>query len=142
MPGAQEQSGAGSAPGAPLATAAGGSRTRTYQLTGLNVNQTGADIGTFTGLPSKYAVRRLTLFDASTSLTLATLDLRTAAAGAGNAVVAAFALAALTAASKFIDATLAITADYQTAASLIVRAVTAQGGAATVSAVLEIEDLS
>ena len=148
MPGTQDASGAGSTPGV---TATGLpaaikviNRSSTYVLTGLNVNAAATDIGTFTGLPTKYRVIRCALFDASASLTLATVDLRTAAGGAGTALVAAFAAIALTASTKFVDATLAAiaTTDYQNNSSLVLRCVTAQGAAATISAMLEIEDLS
>ncbi len=115
---------------------------RRYKLTGINLNSALTDVGTFSGLPAKYRVMRLVGFDTSTSLTLATVDLRTAASGAGTAIVAAYALSGLSAASKFADATLAVTADYQTVASLILRNVTAQGGAATASFILEIMDLT
>lgn len=121
---------------------AGGSRTRHFKLTGLNVNSAATDIGTFTGLPAKYAVRRLTLENASISLTLATIDLRTAAGGGGAAIVAAQSLAALTALAKLLDAAIAITDTQSAVASLIVRNVTPQGAAATVDATLEIEDLT
>ncbi len=117
-------------------------RLMQFLLTGVSLNAATTDVGTFTGLPAKYRVSRLTGYDTSTSLTLATLDLRTAAAGAGTAVVAAFALAGLTAAAKFVDCTLAVTADYQTAATLYLRNVTPQGGAATASFLLEIQDLT
>lgn len=115
---------------------------RRYFITGVNLNSATTDVGTFSVLPAKYRVTRLTGYDASTNLTLATLDLRTATAGAGTAIVAAYALTGLSAASKFIDATLAVTADYQTAASLILRNVTPQGGAATASFCLEILELT
>src|SRR6185369_5688708 len=98
-----------------------GSRTRQLILTGINLNSALTDVGTFSGLPAKYRVTRLMGFDASTNLTLATVDLRTAASGSGTAIVAAYALSGLSAASKFADATLAVTADYQTAATLILR---------------------
>ncbi len=115
-----------------------------YKIAGVNLNSAATDTGTFTGMPSKYRIIRLTGYDASTSLTTATFDLRTAAAGAGTALVAAFAPTALTAAAKYVDATLAavVGTDYQTAGTLYLRNVTAQGGTATASFLLEIEDLS
>lgn len=117
-------------------------RLQQQRLTGLNVNSANTDVGTFLNMPSKYRVVRLTLYDASTSLTTATIDLRTTTGGGGTAIVSAFAPTALTAASKFADATLAVTADYQTAATLTFRNVAAQGATATVSALLEYMDLS
>lgn len=119
-----------------------GSRTRQLIITGINLNSALTDVGTFSGLPSKYRVMRLMGFDASTNLTLATVDLRTTTGGGGTAIVAAYALSGLSAAAKFADATLAVTADYQTVASLTLRNVTAQGGAATASFLLEIMDLT
>lgn len=115
---------------------------RRYKLTGMNLNAALTDIGSFTGLPTKYRVMRLFGYDASTSLTLATVDLRTAAAGAGTAIVSAGVLSALTGATKFVDITLSVTGDYQTVATLTLRNVTAQGGAATASFQLEIMDLT
>ncbi len=115
---------------------------RRYKVTAINLNSALTDVGSFTGLPAKYRVMRLMGYDASTSLTLATLDLRTATGGAGTAVVSAYALSGLTAGTKFADATLAVTADYQTVSTLTLRNVTAQGGAATASFLLEIMDLT
>ncbi len=115
---------------------------RRYKVTGVTLNSVTTDIATFTGLPAKYRVTRLMGYDASTSLTLATVDLRTAAAGAGTAIVSAGVLSALTGSSKFVDVTLAVTADYQTSATLTLRNVTPQGGAATASFIVEIMDLT
>ena len=117
------------------------SSLRRYKLTGVTLNSALTDVGTFSGLPAKYRVMRLTAYDTSTSLTLATIDLRTAASGGGTAIVSAGVLSALTTATKFVDLALAVTSDYQTASSLILRNVTAQGGAATASFQLEIWDL-
>ena len=113
-----------------------------YRLTGLNVNQANTDLGSFTGLPALYVVRRLTFNNASATPTLSTVDLRTAAAGAGTAIVSAQALASLTAAATLVDATLAVTTSTQTASSLVVRGVAAAGGAATVDATLVIDVLT
>jgi hypothetical protein len=117
-------------------------RVKQYIQTGINVNSAATDVGSFTNLPAKYRVVRSQPFDASINLTTATYDLRTATGGGGTAIVAAQALSALTAASKFVDSTLAVTADYQTASTLTIRNVTAQGAAATCSFLLEILDLS
>lgn len=119
-----------------------GIRTQQFVRTGVDVNSAATDVATFAGLPAKYRVIRLCGFDASINLTTATVDLRTAAAGGGTAIVSAQALSGLTAAAKFADLTLAVTADYQTATSLIVRNVTAQGAAATASFLLDIIDLT
>lgn len=115
---------------------------RRYFVTGVNLNSALTDVASFTGLPAKYRVMRLTGYDASISLTLATVDLRTAAAGGGTAIVSAAVVSALTAATKFVDVVLTVTADYQTASTLTLRNVTAQGGAATASFLLEIMELS
>lgn len=117
-------------------------RTREYVITGVNVNSAATDVGTFSNLPAKYRVVRLQPFDASISLTTATVDLRTATGGGGTAIVSAQALSPCTAATKFTDLTLAVTADYQTTGTLTVRNVTAQGSAATCSFLLQILDLS
>jgi hypothetical protein len=135
--------GAGGVPsGLVSPTAQGGDRTKNYRVNAVNLNQIATDLTPFTGLPAAYRVRRLTVLNASTSLTLATLDLRTAAAGAGVAIVAAQALATLTGSGLAFDATLAVTTGIQTVASLIPRVVTSQGGAATCDLILEIEDLT
>lgn len=118
------------------------SSLRRIKITGINLNSATTDVGTFSGLPAKYRVMRLTGYDTSTSLTLATVDLRTATGGGGTAIVSAGVLSALTAATKFVDITLAVTADYQTASTLTLRNVTAQGGAATASFLLEYMDLT
>lgn len=112
-----------------------------FCLTGLNINQTATDIGTFTGLPAKYIVRRLTFDNASATPTLSTVSLRTAAAGGGTAIVNAQALVSLNGATVFLDSTLAVTANTQTASSLVLRAVAAAGLASTVDCTLEIEPL-
>jgi hypothetical protein len=127
-----------------LAAGAGLVKTWRKILTGINVNSAATDVGTFSNLPAKYRVIRLEAFDASVSLTTATADLRTAAGGGGTALVAAAGMAACTAAAKFSDLTLAAiaTTDYQTAATLTVRNVTAQGAPATVSFLLEVIDLT
>lgn len=145
MSGSQDSLGMASAPvpaGIASPTANGGNRTKTFRLTGVNLNQTATDLGSFTGLPASYVVRRLTALNGSTSLTLATLDLRTAAAGAGTAIAATAALAAITGAAIAADVTLAITTGIQTASSLVARVVTGQGAPATCDLILEIADLT
>ncbi len=116
-------------------------RTLQYILTSVNVNSLNTDVGTFSGLPAKYIIRRLTAFDASTGLTLAAIDLRTAPGGGGTTLVNGFVLSALTGATSYVDCTLATAAatTYQAAASLFVRNTIAQGGAATITLELEIE---
>lgn len=114
-----------------------------FFLTGLSVNSLNTDIGTFTGLPAKYIIRRLTAFDASGALTLAAIDLRTAAGGGGTALVTAFVLSAIAGVTSYVDCTLATAAAtaVQTSSSLVVRNTVAQGGAATISLCLEVEPL-
>jgi hypothetical protein len=107
----------------------------------LDVNQTGADIGSFTNLPPRYIVRRLTFDNASATPTLSTVSLRTATGGGGTAIVSAQALSTLSATTTFVDSTLAVTTTAQTASTLTLRAVAAAGGAATVDATLEITPL-
>jgi hypothetical protein len=116
-------------------------RSVTQLVTLVNVNSAATDVATFTGLPAKYMVLRVLVFEASVSLTLATIDLRTAAAGAGTAIVAAYALAPLTTTAVVTSATIVV-GSYQTVSSLFVRNVTAQGAAATCSVILEIMDLT
>jgi len=110
----------------------------------VNVNSANTDVATITGLPSKYRVIRFTGYDASISLTTATLSLFTGAGGTGTALVSAQSLAALTSAPVYSDITLAAaaTGQYQTATTLYIRNVVAQGAAATASFLLEVEDLS
>lgn len=109
-----------------------------YKLSGVSLNSAATDVGTFTGLPAKYIVRRLTVTNASTSLTLATVSLHTTTGGGGTAIVSIQALSGLTGSGKFVDLTLAVTTDTQTASSLVLRNITAQGSAATADAYLEI----
>lgn len=112
--------------------------------TAINLNSAAADVATITGLPAKYIVRRVTAFDVSTSLaaSAASLGVFTAAGGGGTAVVADGTMIALTGASKFLDRTVAASTDYLTASSLILRCGTAFGSAATVSVIIEVNDLT
>jgi len=123
-------------------TIVAGSYPQIFKLTGLNVNQVNTDIGTFTGLPSLYIVRRLTFYNASATPTLSTVDLRTATGGGGSAIVAAQVLASLSTAATLVDSALAITTSTQSASSLTVRAVAAAGGASTVDCVLVVDVLT
>lgn len=118
------------------------SGTQILRAKSLNVNQVNTDIGSFTGLPSRYIVRRFTWENCSATPTLATVDLRTAAAGGGTAIVSAQALAALSASTTFLDSTLAVVATVQTASTLTIRGVAAAGGASTCDASLEITPLN
>ena len=112
---------------------------REYFLTGVNLNSLNTDVGIFSGLPAKYRTFRFTVYEASTSLTTATIGLYTAAAGGGTALIAPSALTGCTAATKFVDVTYTVSGDYRTESSLYLRNVTPQGGAATATFRLEIQ---
>jgi hypothetical protein len=60
------------------------SRIRYIVVTGVSLNSAATDVATITGLPAKYKVGNVRAFDASISLTTATVDVRDAAGGAGN----------------------------------------------------------
>ena len=81
----------------------------------------------------RYRLDKITVENASVSMTTATLGVFTAAGGGGTTVVADQAIAALTASSKFLDLTLggSVTADVVTAGTLYVRCGTPNGGPAT-----------
>lgn len=115
---------------------------RTYRLRNVSLNAAVTDVGTFVGLPASYRIVRLMGFNASLSLTLATFSLYTGAGGTGSAIVNIFALAALTGATKFVDATLAITDAVFTSSTLYLRNITAQGAPATADFLLEYIDLA
>jgi len=115
--------------------------TLIYKATGVNLNSANTDVASIAGLPSSYIVRRVTVTNASTTPTLATYSLRTATGGGGVAIVSAQLLTALSATTKFVDSTLAITADIQTASTLTVRCIAANGSALTADFVIEITPL-
>lgn len=112
-------------------------RPREMFALNVNLNNANTDIFTFSGLPAKWRFFRFTGYDASTSLTTATIGLYTAAGGAGTAVIAPSGLTALTAATKFTDVTITV-GDVHTETTLYLRNVAAQGGAATASFRLEL----
>lgn len=87
---------------------------------------------------AKWGLVRLRVYDASTSLaaSIATLGLYTGAGGTGTALVAPATLTSLTSATKFVDMTLSVTADYQAVTTVYVRNVTAHGLAATCNVAL------
>lgn len=82
---------------------------------------------------TKYVVRRIVVTNCSASLTLAAGGFYTAASKGGTAVVAAAQLySALTAATKYLEATLQnVATDVLTATPLYLSLTVAQGGAAT-----------
>lgn len=119
-------------------------QTLRYKATGITINSAGTDVATFTGLPAKYLVTGFRVFDSSVNLgsSSATVGVFTATGGGGTTIVTAAVLTALTAAAKVLGMTIAVTTNYQTAATLYVRNVIAHGSPATVSVQLEILDLS
>lgn len=110
---------------------------------------------TFVPVPcNKFIVRRMTLFDASTTLAAssATIGAYTAAAAGGTAIVTPATATGLTAATKFNDRTIAASADYlkptlytnsagQAQSGIFIRVGVAHGSAATVSVAFELESL-
>lgn len=115
-----------------------------FEVTGVNCNAAATDVATITGLPAKYRISTVTVYDASISLTTATFSVYTGAGGTGTAAILAQPLSPLTAPAKFKSLTreTIVTTDYFTATTLFLRCVTAQGSAATMSVLIEIEDLT
>ncbi len=117
-----------------------------YKNRTVTINSAATDVTTFTGLPAKWRLRKLTVYDASTSLaaSLATVGCYTGAGATGSALVALALIQGLTASAKTVDMTLAAVAgtDYQTGSTLYIRCGVAHGSAATVSVAIEIEVLS
>ena len=122
----------------------GGKRRCLPVITGFNLNSVGNESTWSIGLPSKYLVLSLRVYDASATPVLATAGLFTATGGGGTTLVTPAVLTALTSASKVTSMTLAAVAgtDYQTASTLFLRNGTAQGSALTASFQLEILDLT
>jgi len=116
-----------------------------YSASSVNINAV-ADAASFAGLPAKWRLRKLTVYDASTTLatSLATVGCYTGAGATGSALAALALITGLTAAAKCADLTLAAIAgtDYQTGSTLYIRCGVAHGSAATVSVAIEIEDLT
>lgn len=103
-------------------------------LVGANMNVTTDQALTMAVTPAKYLIRKIVATNASISLTLAVGGFYTATAKGGTTIVANTQVyAALTAATKFVDLTLAagVTGDVTTAAQLYLSLTTAQGAAAT-----------
>ena len=115
-----------------LPVMAGSGQMRLGQLNGANFNSTADQ-----AIPihfGRYAVRRITVQNCSTSLTLAVGGFYTAASKGGTAIVANTQVySTLTSAAKFLDVTLAtiITTDVLTANPIYLSLTTAQGSAAT-----------
>lgn len=125
-----------------VADRSGGDTSRIFTrfLRSVNLNSAATDVKTALRLPTNYRVRKVTVTNASISLTTCTYSLRTAAAGAGTAIVSAQGLAALTTNVKVTESTIAST-DRQSATTLYLRNDTAQGAAATADFIIEFEDL-
>lgn len=101
----------------------------------INVNSANTDVGTLVGLPAKYRILRVFCYDATTSITTATIAIYTAAGAGGTALCSPQAISGLVDATTFVSLTLATGASTQirTEATLYFRNVVAQGGAATIS---------
>lgn len=92
---------------------------------------------------ASYVVRRVTLYGASVNLATssATVDLRTASAGGGSAIVSAQVVTGLTAATVIVDPAIAI-GTIQTAAVLFLRIVQGVAPVAgTIKAIIEVQPL-
>lgn len=115
---------------------------RVSSVSGVNLNSAGSD-NTIIIPPgvAKWGVAKLRIFDASISLvtSIATLGLYTGAGGTGTILVTPVTLTSLTSATKFADLTITVTADYQTATTVYLRNVIADGAAATCEAALYID---
>lgn len=97
------------------------------RLLGANMNSTSDQAITIKNAP-KYIIDKIIVTNASTSLTLATGGFYTATSKGGTTIVAAAQVySALTAASKYLGLTLALTTDSLTAQTLYLSLTTAQG---------------
>ena len=125
-----------------IAERSGGDTSRifTRHMRSVNLNSAATDVKTAVRFPSNYRVRKVTVTNASISLTTATFSLRTAAGGAGTAIVSNQNLAAHTTSGRVTEATVA-SPDRQSATTLYLRNETAQGAAATADFIIEFEDL-
>ena len=101
-------------------------------MNAVNLNAANSD-NALTIESARYRLDKITVENASVSLTTATLGVFTAAGGGGTTVAADQSLASLTASSKFHDLTLggSVTGDVVTSGTLYLRNGSAQGGAAT-----------
>lgn len=103
-------------------------------LAKLSANMNTTADQTFAITATKYVVRRITVTNASTSLTLAVGGLYTAASKGGTPIVAATQIySGLTGATKFLDLALAaiLTTDVRSESTLYFALTTAQGATAT-----------
>jgi len=97
-----------------------------------NLNSAGSDNAVAVPF-SKYIIRKVVVTNVSTSLAIsvATVGVYTSSGGGGSTVVTAATLTALTGSTKFVDMTIALSADSTTASTLYVRNVLANGAPAT-----------
>jgi hypothetical protein len=116
-----------------------------YRQTLVSVNAANTDVAVFPGLPSKWRLRKLIAYDASTSLAAssATIGAYTAASGGGTNLVGLAVLTTLSSTTKCLDMTVvaAATTSYATASSCFIRCGIAHGSAATITVAIEIENL-
>lgn len=110
------------------------------QFISVNMNAANTD-NQITHIPwAKYIVRRVIIYNCSTSLgatSTATLGVFTGAGGTGTTIVTVAVIVGLTATTKKVDLTVALTTDTLTAPSLFVRTGLAQGSAATCDVSIE-----
>lgn len=128
----------------PPAILAQAGRIRTLEpQRNFSLNSAGGEV-TFADLPAKYRVESLMAYDANAVPVLGSVGLFTATGGAGTTLMAATTLTTLTATAKMQSMALAAIAgtDYQTANTLFLRNIIAQGTALTVSFALTIRDLT
>lgn len=110
-------------------------------ITGMSIASTG-DKGSWETLSSKYLVLGMYVFDASATPIAGAISLRTAASGAGTAIINSQLLTALTSAAAVNQPTLAVTNAYQTAPLLYFNVAVLNVAACTVSAAPLILDLA
>lgn len=102
------------------------------KVTSLNLNQTNTDNAVTINI-GKYIVRKVTVTNCSISMvaSLATVGVFTSTAGGGSTVVGLALVQTLTAATKFVDMTVALSADTVAVSTLYVRNGVTAGTAAT-----------
>jgi hypothetical protein len=117
-----------------------------YTKTGLSLASSNTDVALFSGLPAKWRLRKLTIYDASTNLaaSAALIGLFTGAGGTATTLVAPAVVTQLVQNTRTVDMALAgaAAADYQTVPIVYGRVTIANAGAATLTMAIEIEDLT
>lgn len=113
--------------------APGGNQILLGAAKSVNINSAGTDTTAAIGA-TKYAVRRVVVTNASTSLglSLATIGVYTGAGASGSTVVAPAVLTTLSSSSKYVDMSIALSSDTLASTPLYIRNVIAHGSAATV----------